>query len=164
MARNEIKNWATQFARDLGEGNTRILFERAVARHVPTIAALRATGLTWPSIASILTQEGVRRADGRHISSDHLRAAYSRVHAREQRKLRAVPGAKSDLPASHRDDERPTHKNTRRPQPSSTEMHLQLKHHPKRDDTSSSPDRLRGDRLRSTMQRARTLRSESTDK
>lgn len=163
MARNEIKNWATQFARDLGEGNTRILFERVLARHVPMITALRATGLSWPSISSILTQEGVRRVDGRHISSDQLRAAYSRVHAKEQRQLRAVRGSKSDLSPSRRDDERPTHKNARRPQPSSTGKHLQPTHHPKRDDTSSSPNRLRGDRLRTTMQRAQMLRSEPTD-
>jgi len=96
MAGNEIKNWATRFARDLGAGNTRILFERVLARHVQTISAIRATGLSWPSIASILAQEGVRRADGRLISSDHLRAAYSRVYAKEPREkhsARKTPAA-----------------------------------------------------------------------
>lgn len=176
MGRSDIRGWAFRFARDLGEGSTRILFERMLSKHLDQIAAIRQDGLSWPSIASILTQAGVRRIDGRSISADHLRAAYSRLCAKKRRvpgrghrdtltmngpadslQARSQSPAKSDGPVSCRVGPKNADFAARAGPP----LHSDLTSN----QSSPSPPegRRRAPRLRAAMHRAQRLRAGSSD-
>jgi len=82
MGRADINVWARRFAEDLNAAGTRVLFERVVARHLDDLGRLRELGLSWPAISGALVQAGVRRPDGAAVSTDQLRAAYSRLMKR----------------------------------------------------------------------------------
>jgi hypothetical protein len=80
------KSWAEAFVAELTVGGERVPFERVLAHHLDEVRKLRSTsGLTWRSIASLLTRAGARRADGSLISADQLRVGYARLvrHAEE---------------------------------------------------------------------------------
>jgi hypothetical protein len=102
MGRADINVWARRFAEDLNAAGTRILFERVVVRHLDDLGRLRELGLSWPAISGALIQAGARRADGDAISTDQLRAAYSRLMKRKgqeagpRRKPRSAPSARPD--------------------------------------------------------------------
>jgi len=80
MGTSEPKSWAEIFAAELVVDGERIPFERVLARHLDAVTKLRkASGHTWPSIASMLVRAGVRRSDGGLISADQIRVAYARL-------------------------------------------------------------------------------------
>jgi len=82
----DIKHWAEKFVAELTVGGERVPFERVLAHHLDEVANLRSTsGLTWRSIAALLTRAGARRADGGVISADQLRVGCARLlrHAEE---------------------------------------------------------------------------------
>ena len=162
MTRNEIKAWARQFTRDLSEGDTRILFERVLSRHLQKLTAIRASGLSWPSITSILTIEGARRADGRLISSDQLRAAYSRLcsKARQPSRIRKG-GSRHDPEANCPRHDRPSlsidKSRTRSAEPALPGDRIPPHSH------TTSLNNTRSNQLRKAMHRAQTLRGSADD-
>lgn len=82
----DLKSWAEKFVAELTVGGERVPFERILAHHLDEVAKLRSTsGLTWRSIATLLTRAGARRADGGVISADQLRVGHARLlrHAEE---------------------------------------------------------------------------------
>jgi hypothetical protein len=72
------QDWARKFAADLTLGGERVPFDRVLRAHAPTVAVLRAQGLTWASLARLLGRAGVRRVEGKPYSADHLRVAFQR--------------------------------------------------------------------------------------
>ncbi len=74
----EINKGLAAFIATLQGPFGQIPFERAVVRHLPLFLGLRQRGLTWTSVASLLTARGVRRADGHPISVEQLRGVVSR--------------------------------------------------------------------------------------
>ena len=144
MGQADVNVWARRFAEDLNAAGTRILFERVVARHLSDLGRLRELGLSWPAISGALIQAGARRADGSGISTDQLRAAYSRLmkrngqNAAPRHKPRRVTLAQPGGPPD-------------RSQPNT--------------DTSVAPSQ-RGDRIsaiRETMRRARDIRNDQDE-
>lgn len=91
MGQANVNVWARRFAEDLNAAGTRILFERVVARHLDDLGRLRELGLSWPALSGALIQAGARRADGSGISTDQLRAAYSRLMKRNGRGANPQP-------------------------------------------------------------------------
>ena len=89
MDTNEIEKWARTFVADLTMGGEAVPLDRVIARHLPTIASLRAAGLTWRAIAALLARAGGRRKDGKRISADQMRANVSR-----QLRRRSVPSVR----------------------------------------------------------------------
>ena len=167
MTRNEIKVWAKRFTHDLSEGDTRILFERVLSQHLQKLTAIRAGGLSWPSIASILAAEGARRADGRLISSDHLRAAYSRLCSKARHPDHIRKGfLRRDSEANSPRHDRPSSKTTSlskgRSRARSGEPAL-LGDRTASHSHSTSSKRTRGNQLRKIMHRAQTLRESADD-
>jgi hypothetical protein len=80
MGTSEPKSWAEIFAAELVVDGERIPFERLLARHLDAVTKLRkASGHTWPSIASMLVRAGARRSDGGLISADQIRVSYARL-------------------------------------------------------------------------------------
>lgn len=73
------QQWTAALREDLTVDGENIPFERALRRHLDGLVALRARGLTWPSLANLLRKNGVTRQDGRFYSADHLRVAYDRL-------------------------------------------------------------------------------------
>ena len=78
MDTKEIENWARAFVADLTIGGEAVPFERVIAAHLPSIASLRAAGLTWSAITAFLARAGGRRTNGKPISADQIRADVSR--------------------------------------------------------------------------------------
>jgi len=73
------QQWTAALRDDLTVDGENVPFERALKRHLDGLVALRARGLTWPSLANMLRKNGVTRQDGRFYSADHLRVAYDRL-------------------------------------------------------------------------------------
>ena len=82
MDKTRIDEWAMSFVSDLHVGNEVVPLDRVLARHLDAINELRAHGLTWNAVASIITRAGGRRASGRPISPDQLRANVARLRKR----------------------------------------------------------------------------------
>lgn len=57
----------------------RVPFDRVLGRHLEATEQLRARGLTWIALARILGRAGIRRADGKQYSADHLRVSFARL-------------------------------------------------------------------------------------
>lgn len=87
MDKGAIQIWAERFAADLQVGDERVPLERVIAAHLDELQSLRARGLTWGSIASIIARSGGRRANNRLISADQLRAGVSRLVKRPPTEL-----------------------------------------------------------------------------
>ena len=87
MDTKEIEKWARKFVADLTMGGEAVPLDRVIARHLPTIASLRAAGLTWGAIGALVARAGGRRRDGRPISADQMRADVSR----QLRRLSVAP-------------------------------------------------------------------------
>lgn len=79
MDKGAIQIWADRFTADLEVGGERVPLERVIAVHLGELQSLRASGLTWRSIASIIARSGGRRANDRLISADQIRAGVSRL-------------------------------------------------------------------------------------
>ncbi|MHA6732221.1 hypothetical protein [Devosia sp. A369] len=73
------QQWAEGLRGDLTLGGERVPFERVLGHHLAGLAALRARGLTWRSLANLLRKNGVKRPDGRFYSADHLRVSHDRL-------------------------------------------------------------------------------------
>lgn len=71
-----------RFAADLTVAGQPAVLDRAVERHLPTFQQALAAGLRWPAIARLLAQMGARRPNGGGLSSDQLRASFSRATRR----------------------------------------------------------------------------------
>ena len=105
MDKETIQNWGERFTADLEVDGERVPLDRVIAAHLPVVECLRARGLTWRAIAAIITKAGGRRANGRPISPDQLRADVSRLIKRQTRKtdvasiMPAPPGRSLDEPA-----------------------------------------------------------------
>lgn len=95
MDKVSIQLWAERFVAALEVGGERVPLDRVIAAHFDELQTLRASGLTWRGIAAILTRAGGRRANGRPISPDQLRADLSRLAKR-----RAAATATPPLPSS----------------------------------------------------------------
>jgi hypothetical protein len=90
------KSWAEAFVAELSVGGERVPFERVLARHLDTISKLRSeSGLTWRSLASLVTRAGARRADGSMISADQLRVGHARLvrHAAKAAEIAPIKGS-----------------------------------------------------------------------
>lgn len=83
MDKDTIQTWAEHFVSDLDVGGERVPLDRVIAAHLASFEALRASGLTWRAIAAIIARAGGRRANGRPISPDQLRADVSRLVKRQ---------------------------------------------------------------------------------
>ncbi len=79
MDKAEIDVWARSFVADLKVGDETVPLDRVLARHLDSLGELRAQGLTWSAIGSIIARAGARRANGRPISPDQLRANVARL-------------------------------------------------------------------------------------
>jgi len=99
------KSWAEKFVAELTVEGERVPFERVLAHHLDVVAKLRATsGLTWRSMASLLTRAGARRADGGPISADQLRVGYARLMRHgEKTSQHETPASEPSLPAAQQD-------------------------------------------------------------
>jgi hypothetical protein len=85
MARQDIDVWAKQFADDLGRGEVRIPFERAVQLHLATIKRLLDHDrVPFPVLVRALARADAVRDDGRPFSPNQLSTAVRRA-------VRAVP-------------------------------------------------------------------------
>lgn len=82
MDKAGIDKWAKSFVADLQVGGEAIPLDRVLARHLDTLSELRAHGLTWNAVASIIARAGARRGNGRPISPDQLRANVARLRKR----------------------------------------------------------------------------------
>lgn len=144
MGQADVNVWARRFVEDLSAAGARILFERVVARHLEELGRLRELGLSWPTISGALIQAGARRTDGTAISTDQLRAAYSRLMKRNGQdadsrpKRRPVRSARPD-------------KSTDQPQPRARAVVAPFE-----------PGKRAGT-IRETMQRARELRKDRSE-
>ncbi len=103
MNDEQIERWAVQFAADLRVGGERVPLDRVISRHLGAFEDLRAKGLTWRVISTILTRAGARRASGNPIGADHLRADVSRLSRRkhpvgERRRKAVAVGAPATSP------------------------------------------------------------------
>lgn len=79
MDKAEIDVWAKGFVADLRVGDEMVPLDRVLARHLDAFSELRAQGLTWSAIGAIIARAGARRANGRPISPDQLRANVARL-------------------------------------------------------------------------------------
>lgn len=79
MNKTKVDEWAKSFVADLRIGDEAVPLDRVIARHLVMLNELHQYGLTWSSIASIIARAGGRRANGRPISPDQLRADVSRL-------------------------------------------------------------------------------------
>lgn len=75
---SDVRRRLKALADDLEGPLGRIPLDRALRGHVGLFADLRREGCTWSQLARALAAVGVRRADGRTVSADHLRGAVSR--------------------------------------------------------------------------------------
>ena len=91
MERTEIDLWARSFVADLQVGGEAVPLDRVLARHLQTLNELRTYGLTWSAVASIIARAGGRRASGRPISPDQLRANVARLRKRHTRDVTSPP-------------------------------------------------------------------------
>lgn len=66
-------------ARELVMGDDRLMFRRAVRRHLAEIERLRVGGLDWRQIAQKLTARGARHKRGQPISAHQLRTEVARL-------------------------------------------------------------------------------------
>lgn len=98
MAAKDEKSWVAAFVTDLRIGEEHIPLDRVIDRHRERLNALRAQGLTWPSIARTLQKAGARRKDGTLISADQLRAEVSRLNRRKKSANLHVPDSTRPAP------------------------------------------------------------------
>lgn len=76
---SDLRRRLKALADDLEGPLGRIPFDRALRGHIGLFEELRREGCTWSQLSHALAAVGVRRADGRIISADHLRGAVSRL-------------------------------------------------------------------------------------
>jgi hypothetical protein len=86
--RRRLKAIADELRGPLG----RIPLDRVLRRHLDLFEELRREGCTWLQLARALAAAGVRRADGKMVSVDHLRGTVSRQMP--EKSLRATSPAK----------------------------------------------------------------------
>ena len=91
MTKDEIDEWAKDFAGALSVGGERVPLDRVIASRLAAFQVLRKDGLTWRAIAAILTRAGARRKDNLPISADQLRADVSRLLRHRQASIKAFP-------------------------------------------------------------------------
>ena len=75
---SDVRRRLKALADDLEGPLGRIPFDRALRGHIDVFEELRREGCSWSQLARALAAVGVRSADGRTISADHLRGAVSR--------------------------------------------------------------------------------------
>jgi len=75
---SDVRRRLKALADDLEGPLGRIPFDRALRGHIDLFEELRREGCSWSQLARALAAVGVRSADGRTISADHLRGAVSR--------------------------------------------------------------------------------------
>ncbi|MCA3581743.1 MAG: hypothetical protein IOC66_39275 [Burkholderia sp.] len=75
---SDLRRRLKALADDLEGPLGRIPFDRALRGHIGLFEELRREGCTWSQLSRALAAVGVRRADGRTVSADHLRGAVSR--------------------------------------------------------------------------------------
>ena len=92
--RRRLKALADDLEGPLG----RIPFDRALRGHIGLFEELRREGCSWSQLARALAAVGVRRADGRTISADHLRGAVSRQMKANASVPANRPGVDSSTP------------------------------------------------------------------
>ncbi|MFB0492112.1 hypothetical protein ABIE45_004698 [Methylobacterium sp. OAE515] len=79
MSEVDPQNWAEDIARNLSYGGERVPFQRVLRAHQYGLDALRARGLTWQSLAHLLSRAGVRRPSGQPYTANHLRICATRL-------------------------------------------------------------------------------------
>jgi hypothetical protein len=103
MARQDLEVWARQFADDLGSGDTRIPFERAVQIHLATIELLlRQDRAPFPLLVRALARAHAVRDDGRPFSPNQLSTAVRRAVRRAPLASRVAATALVMTPESGR--------------------------------------------------------------
>lgn len=71
-----------RFTADLTIAGEPVTFDVVVARHLQMFVEADRAGLTTPRIARLLAKAGARRADGKPITADQIRASISRAKRR----------------------------------------------------------------------------------
>lgn len=108
MDSNEAKKRANQIAQELNGPLGRIPLERVLARHVGFFEELRSFGVTWPQIATLLDNAGVKRKGGGTLSPSQFRATLSRIGSSTQSKDYSMPPQSQHAQAQAKSKPHPT--------------------------------------------------------
>ncbi len=79
MDRKKAERTAKLIADQINGPLGRVPMERVFAQHLEFFEELKALGATWPQIASLLDEAGIRRKDGKTLTAAQLRATISRL-------------------------------------------------------------------------------------
>jgi len=93
MNKQKAEQTAKQIADQINGPLGRVPMERVFAQHLEFFEELKALGATWPQIASLLDEAGIRRKDGKVLTAAQLRATISR-----QTESKTTPSIPKDLP------------------------------------------------------------------
>ena len=112
METEQLLDDLKRFAADLSIAGQPVAIDFVMEKHLNLFAEARRSGLRWSGLARLLAQAGAGRADGSALTTDQIRASFSRVQRRqiertrskEQRELgpRAVQPATSDVSPDRR--------------------------------------------------------------